>query len=66
MHLTINEDLCTGCELCVHFCPEIFDMNNEGKAVTRISFVPSNLEDIYKEASEGCPVEAISIHEMVY
>ena len=28
----VDPDLCTGCELCVDTCPDVFKMNDEGLA----------------------------------
>ena len=45
MKATVDPDLCTGCELCVSTCPEVFEMN----------------DDVAVEAADDCPSEAISI-----
>jgi len=60
MKVRIDEELCTGCGLCVDICPEVFEM---GETVSKIKTpnVPSEFEDKVKEAAESCPVEAIII-----
>ena len=62
MKASINPDLCTGCELCVQTCPEVFRMEGD-KAVAFASPVPADQENLCREASQDCPVEAISIEE---
>lgn len=54
----VDPDMCTGCELCVDTCPDVFEMNDEGLAVV---YDPrgADEEDI-QEAIDSCPVEAIS------
>lgn len=50
----VDKDKCIGCGSCVAICSEGFQMKN-GKAVV-IKEVPCSTE-----ASESCPVNAISI-----
>ena len=63
MRAIVDQDTCTGCELCAQTCPDVYSMTDDGKAVAITSEVPANLEDSAREAAEGCPVEAISIEE---
>ncbi len=60
MRAKVDADSCTGCELCVQTCPEIYDMKGD-VAVAKDMVVPSQLEDACRQAAEECPVEAISI-----
>ena len=61
MKAVVDQDTCTGCELCVNSCPDIFEMQDNGLAKEKVDSVPSDSEDCAKEAAESCPVEAISI-----
>ncbi|MCM8803850.1 MAG: ferredoxin [Candidatus Omnitrophica bacterium] len=60
MKVRIDEELCTGCGLCVDTCPEIFEMG-ETTAQVKSSNVPVEFQEKVKEAAENCPVEAIII-----
>ncbi len=58
MQAKVDEDLCTGCELCVTTCPEVFEMEDD-KAIVKTKPVPSEAEENCRKATEECPVEAI-------
>ncbi len=62
MKAKVDENLCTGCGLCVDICPEVFEMGDTVSTV-KVDIVPHEFEDKTKEAAENCPVEAISIEE---
>lgn len=57
----VNKELCIGCELCCDICPEVFRMDDDGKAVATEDEIPDSVLDSAKEAESQCPVEAISI-----
>lgn len=60
MKAHVDKDICIGCGLCPSICPEVFDMDDDGKAVAIKPDVPKELEDGAKEGAENCPVNAIS------
>jgi ferredoxin len=62
MKAVVDSDLCTGCEICVDTCPEVFKMDND-VAIVKVNKVPAEAVDSCREAAEGCPTEAISIEE---
>ena len=60
MKAVVDPDLCTGCELCVDTCPEVFEMDDDvAKAI--VDVVPADAEECAQEAAESCPAEAISV-----
>lgn len=61
MKATIDADLCTGCELCVTTCPEVFEMGDDGLAKVKGDSVPAGAEESAKEAAANCPVECIKV-----
>lgn len=58
MAIKIDEEACIGCELCVQICPDVFEMNSDGKA----SVKPGSDESLecVDEAIDSCPTSAIS------
>ena len=63
MKVTIDRDICTGCELCATTCPEIYEMDDDGLAKVKVDPIPANLADSAKEAASNCPVECIKVSE---
>jgi len=61
MKATVDADTCTGCELCVDTCAEVFEMK-DGVAVVK-GAVPAAAEASCEEAASNCPVEAIKIEK---
>lgn len=61
MEAVVDKDTCIGCGLCPSICPEVFEMQDDGKAGTMVDQVPSEVEDSAKEAESSCPVNAIAV-----
>jgi ferredoxin len=57
----VDKETCIGCGLCPDICPEIFSMDDDGKAIALDNEIPDDLVDSAKEAEEQCPVEAITV-----
>ncbi len=63
MRAHVDKDICIGCGLCPDICPEVFSMDDDGKAIASAEEIPEDVIDSAKEAEESCPVEAIKIEE---
>lgn len=61
MKAHVDKDICIGCGLCPSICCEVFEMDDDGKAVAYTPDVPADCEDSAQEAADSCPVEAISV-----
>ena len=64
MKVTVDEDLCTACGLCVDTCPEVFDLGDDDDvAQVKVDVVPEEFEELCEQAAEECPSEAIIIED---
>lgn len=61
MRAYIDKDICIGCGLCPDICSEIYQMDDEGKAIAKNIDITDELLDDAKDAQSQCPVEAINI-----
>lgn len=57
----VDKETCIGCELCPDICPEVFRMDDDGKAIAADDEIPKDVIDSAKEAEGQCPVEAITV-----
>lgn len=53
----VDEDTCIGCGSCVSVAPDIFEMNDAGKAVV----IKDEATEEAKQAEDVCPVDAIVV-----
>ena len=60
MYTKVSKDLCIGCGLCPAMCPDIYKMDNDGKAVVMKSDVHGHEAVEACEAADSCPTHAIS------
>lgn len=58
--------MCIGCGGCAEIDPTVFEIDNEGKAVPRMSAVDNTSGKHNKalDAAKSCPVNAITITEV--
>jgi ferredoxin len=63
MNAHVDKDTCIGCGLCPSISPEVFEMQDDGKAGEIVDSVPETAHDSAKEAAESCPVNAILVEE---
>lgn len=63
--ITIDRNLCIGCGGCAEIDPAAFEMDKEGKSVTRTSVFDNTSGKHNKalDAAKSCPVNAIIVTE---
>ncbi len=59
MKVKVDSELCIACGACVSLVPEVYDWDDNGKAMALEDEVPADMEDEVKEALGSCPTEAI-------
>ncbi|MBQ8219032.1 MAG: ferredoxin [Bacilli bacterium] len=60
MKVKVIEEKCIGCGNCVALSEsQIFDFNDAGLAQAIVDEVPTDLEEVAKDAIIQCPTEAI-------
>lgn len=62
MKVSVDKELCTGCELCVGSCPDVFELTDD-VATVKVEILPEAAVECVQQAVEDCPVTAISIEE---
>lgn len=55
MRAHVDQDTCIGCGLCVSSVPEVFQLNEDGKAEA----IAEGPDGEVQEAIDTCPVSAI-------
>lgn len=58
MQVEVDQDACIGCTLCTQICPDVFEIDDNGKA--KVSGKTKDTVKI-KNAAESCPVQAIKL-----
>ncbi|MBZ9685321.1 ferredoxin [Clostridium estertheticum] len=61
MKAYVDKDGCISCGLCTEVCPEIFKMEDDGKAGASKDEIADDLIVSAKDAEEECPVSVITV-----
>ncbi|SKA82799.1 ferredoxin [Clostridium sp. USBA 49] len=61
MRAYVDKESCISCELCPSLCPDVFKMEDDGKAGAITGEIPEDAVEAAQEAEQSCPVNAISI-----
>lgn len=60
-NVQVDQELCIGCGACVNLCPEVFELQDDGKS--RVIIKNGCKECDYEIAVNSCPVGAIKVEE---
>ena len=62
MRIVLDADRCTGHGRCYALAPEVYDADDEGHCVLRVTGeVPAELADKARTAADNCPERALSV-----
>ena len=57
MAIKVDQEACIGCGACASICPQVFQINNEGKS----KVISQDDVECAKNAAQSCPVQAITV-----
>ncbi len=60
MKINIDKEKCIGCGSCTAVCPDVFELDDNGKAYLKEGGEETD-EKCAQEAADICPVQAIGI-----
>lgn len=63
VRVEVDRSTCEGHALCLVYAPEVFDMDDEERAVVMRDPVPEELRAGVEDAAGQCPVQAIRVLE---
>lgn len=63
MRPKVDRELCIGCGACQSLCPEVFQLDGDGKSTVLEGVDYKANKECIQKAVENCPVQAISIEE---
>ncbi len=62
--VTVDRDACIGDGICASICPDVFEMDDEGKSVVLKEIIDESLHECAQEAADSCPVSCIHIEQV--
>lgn len=62
--IEVNQSTCIGCGACVQIAPQAFEFNENGLSVPIVEIIEEVTPEII-EAMESCPVNAITIEDVI-
>ncbi|MGW8554785.1 ferredoxin [Streptomyces tubercidicus] len=61
MRITVDQDRCVGAGMCAMTAGEVFEQEDDGLVVLRMTEPPEHLADTVEEAEQLCPSRAITV-----
>ncbi|QLL08716.1 ferredoxin [Mycobacterium vicinigordonae] len=61
MKIVFDRDACEGNAVCIALSPDLFGLDDEGKAIVLVDDVPEQSEGFAADAVSMCPVAALRL-----
>ncbi len=62
--VTVDRDTCIGDGICASLCPDVFEMDDDGKSKVIKPEIGDDLKDCVQEAVDSCPVSCITMEQI--
>lgn len=59
MKIKVNAEACIGCGACCAIAEELFEINDEGLSVAKVTEITEEQKEAFTDAMESCPTGAI-------
>ncbi len=63
MKVEVKRDLCIGAANCIAIAPDLFELDQENKAVIKAGWESKVKDDVVMEAAKSCPTQAIFVYD---
>lgn len=62
--IVVDRDLCIGAATCIALAPEIFELDDENKAILKEGWQEKGITDEQLlESAQSCPVDAVLLYD---
>lgn len=58
----VNKDLCIGSASCVAIAPDLFELDDDGKAIVKADAIYDDVIQVL-DSAQSCPVDAIIVYD---
>ena len=62
--VAVDRDACIGDAICASLCPDVFELDDEGKSKVIKETIEDDLYDCVQEAVDSCPVSCITVEQV--
>lgn len=59
MKIKVNQEACIGCSACCAIAEDLFEINDEGLSVCKVTEITEEQKENFVDAMESCPTGAI-------
>lgn len=60
--VVVDRDTCIGAASCVAIAPDVFDLDEDGKAIVKKGGLKTTDNETILDAAKSCPVDAVKVY----